>query len=73
MSDREDTIRDGRSFDTMDRMGDRHMYYSSFGSDKNYDQHHYHPYRSDKGYFSAEFKKEKLATFNGEMKKSHDA
>ena len=50
------------------------MYYSSFGSDKNYDHHHSHPYRrSDKGYLLDDFKKEKPPTFDGEMKKSEDA
>ena len=50
------------------------MYYSSFGSDRHCDCHHYHPYRrSDRGYFLDEFKKENPPTFDGEMKKPQDA
>jgi len=67
-------IRDGRSLDTLDRRGDGRRYYSSFDSDKHYDRHHYHPYwRSDRGYFPDDFKKVKLPTFDGEMKKSQHA
>ena len=44
--------------DTPDSEGDKHMYYSSFGSDRHHDRHRYHPYRrSDRGYFLNEFKK----------------
>jgi len=50
------------------------MYYSSFGSDRHYDHHHYHPYRrSDRGYLLEEFKKEKKPTFDGHLKKPEDA
>jgi len=60
--------------DTPDRRSDGHRYYSSFGPDRHYGHHCYHPYRrSDRGYFSVEFKKEKPPTFDGEMKKSQDA
>lgn len=67
-------VRDGRSLDTLDRRGDRHRYYSSFGSNKFYDRHCHHPYRrSEKGYFSDEFQKVKPLKFNEKMKKSQDA
>ncbi len=67
---REDTIRDGRLLDTLDRRGDGHGYYSSYGYDINHDRHCYHPYRrSDRGYFPDEFKKEKPPTFDGDVKK----
>ena len=60
--------------DTLDRRGDRHKYYYSYGFDKHDDRHHYHPYkRSNKGYFLDEFKKARPPTFDGEMKKSQDA
>ena len=50
--------RDDRLLDTLDRKGDIHRYYSSFGSDNHDDQHRYHTYkRSDRGYLSDEFKK----------------
>lgn len=38
-----------------------------------YDHNLYHPYRSDRGYFLNEFKKEKPPKFDGEMKKPQDA
>jgi len=64
-------MRDGRLLDTPNRRGDGHRYYSNYSSDRNYDHNHYHPYkRSDRGYLSDEFKKEKPPTFDGEMKKS---
>jgi len=45
------------------------MYYSSSGSNRHHDCHHYHPYsKSDMGYFPDEFKKENPPTFDGEMK-----
>lgn len=60
--------------DTPNRRGDRNRYYSSYGSNKHYDHHRYHPYRRrDKGYFLNEFKKAKTPTFDREMKKSQDA
>ena len=66
-------IKDGMLLDTQDRRDDQHMYYSSFGFDRNHDRHHHHPYRrSDKGYLPNEFKKVKPPTFDGEMKKSQD-
>lgn len=72
-SDTEDMIRDGRFLDTPDRRGDRHGYYSSYGPNRTYDHHHYHPYRrSEKGYFLDDLKKEKPPTFDGEMKKLED-
>jgi len=67
-------VRDGRLLDTLDRRDDGHMYYSSYGSDRHYDRHHFHPYRrSDRGYFSNEFKKAKAPTFHGDLKKPKDA
>jgi len=58
--DKDDMIKDGRSFNTLDRRGDVRRYYSSFGSKRHYDHHHYHPCRrSHRGYFMEEFKKEK--------------
>lgn len=73
MSDRDDIIRDEKFLDTLDRRGNRHRYYSSSGSDRHYDCHRYHPYkRSDRGYLLGEFKKAKLPTFDGEMRKSQD-
>lgn len=72
-SNRSDTIRDGRLLDTTNRIRDRHMYYSSFGSDRHHDHHRYYPYkRSDMVYFLDEFKKVKPPSFDGEMKKSQD-
>lgn len=74
MSERYDMIRDDRLFDTLDRRGVGHMYYSSSGSQRYHDRHHYHPYqRSDRGYFIDDFKKAKPPTFDGEMNKSQDA
>lgn len=67
-------MRYGILFYTPDRRGDGHRYYSSPILDRNYDRHHYHPYRrSDKGYLSYEFKKAKPPTFDGDMKKSQDS
>lgn len=69
-SDREDIVKYGRLLETPNRQGDIPNYHSSFGSDRHHDSHRYHPYRrSDKGYMSNEFKKEKTPTFDGEMKK----
>lgn len=34
MSDRDDTVRDGRLLDTLERIRDRHMYYASSDSDR---------------------------------------
>jgi len=73
MSNRDDTIRDGRFLDTLDRKGDGHKFYSSFGYGRHYDRHCYHPYRrSATGYFSDEFRKAKPPTFDGELKKMKD-
>ena len=73
-SDRDDTIRDGKFLDTLDRRGNGHGLYSSSGSNRYHGHHRYHPYRrSDKGYFLDEFKKEKPPTFDGELKKLEDA
>jgi len=66
-------VRDGRLLDTLDRRGDEHMYYSSFGSDRHHDRHRYHPYRNDRGYFLDEFKKVKPPTFDVDMKNLEDA
>lgn len=69
-------VRDGRLLDTLDRRGDKHMYYSSSSSSskKRDDRHRYHPFkRSNRGYFPDEFKKAKPPTFDGEMNKSQDA
>ena len=72
--DRYDTIRYGMLLDAPNRRDDGHRYYSSSRLDRHHDHHRYHPYqRSDRGYLSNEFKKEKPPTFDGEMKKSHDA
>jgi len=67
-------IRDGKLLDTPDWRSDGHRFYSSSGSDRDYDCHHYHPYRrSDWAYFLDEFKKAKPPTFNGDLKKLEDA
>ena len=67
-------MRDGRLLDTSNKRGDEHGHYCSSGLDRHYDRHRYHPYkRSDMGYLPNEFKKAKPPTFDGEMKKSHDA
>jgi len=72
-SDRDDTVRDGKLLDTLNRRGDRHMYCSSSSFDRHYDHHHYHPYRrSDRGYFPDEFKNPKSPTFDGYLKKIED-
>lgn len=42
-SNRDDMVRDGRLLNTLDRRGDRHRYYSSSDSYRNYDHHRYHP------------------------------
>jgi len=74
MLDRYDMIRDGKLLDTLDRRGDGHRFYSSFGFDRHYDRHCYHPYRSsDRVYFTYEFKKVKPPNFDGYMNKSYDA
>jgi len=50
--------------DTLDRRRDNHRYCSSSGFDRHDDRFHYHPYRrSDKGYFTDDFKKENPPTF----------
>jgi len=73
MSDKYDIVRDGRLLDTSYRRGDEYMYYSSYGSDRHHDRHRYHPYRrNDRGYLLDEFKKAKLPTFDGDMKKPED-
>jgi len=67
-------MRDGKLLDTLDKRGHRHMYDFSSDSDRHHDCHRHHPYRrSDRGYFPDEFKKENPPTFDGEMKKTHDA
>jgi len=43
MSDRDDTVIDDKLLDTLDRRGDVHKYYFSYGSNMNYDRHCYHP------------------------------
>jgi len=59
--------------DTLNRRGNGHRFYSSCGSDRNYDHHFYHPYkRSDRGYFLDEFKKAKRPTFDGDLKNPED-
>lgn len=74
MSDKDDTVRDGRFLDTPNRRGSGHGIYSSFGSDRYHGHHHYHPYRrSDREYFSDQFKKAKPPTFDGEINNSQDA
>ena len=74
MSDKSDTVRDGMLLDTPNRRGDGYRYYSSYGSDKHHDRYCYHHYRRNgRGYFPDEFKKVKIPTFDGEMKKSQDA
>ena len=66
-------VKDDRLLENPDRRGGRHRCHYSSSSDKHDDQYFYHPYwRSDKGYSSNEFKKEKLPTFDGEVKKSQD-
>ena len=73
MSNRDDTVKYGRFFDTPDRRGIGHGFYTSCGSYMYHGHHNYHPYkRSDKGYLPDEFKKPKQPTFDGEMKKSKD-
>lgn len=72
--DRFDRIKDVRLLHTPNRRGVGHMYYSSSGSERHHDPHRYHPYRmSDREYVPDEFKKVKLSTFDGEMKKLQDA
>jgi len=51
VSDRDDTIRDGRFLGNPDKRGDGHRYYSSSDSDRFHSHHRYHPYRrSDRVY-----------------------
>jgi len=65
---------DGMFLDTSNRRGDEYKYYSSSGSDRNHDRHHYHPYRRrNRAYFLDEFKKENPPTFAGDVKKPEDA
>ena len=74
MSDRDDTIRDGRFLDTPDRRGDGHKFYYSSRFDRYHGYHHYHPYRrNDRGYLLEEFKKAKPPTFDGDLKNLEDA
>ena len=74
ISNRDDTIRDGRLLDTLYRSGDGYKYYYSFGLDRHHDSNCYHPYRrSDRGYFPNDFKKEKPPSFDGDVKKLKDA
>ena len=62
--------RDVRLLNTPYRRGIGNKYYSSYGSDRDHDCHHYHPYkRIDRGYFWNEFKKTKTPTFDGELNK----
>ncbi len=42
-SDREETIRDCRLLDILDRRDDGHRFSSTSSSDKHYDYHYYHP------------------------------
>ena len=73
-SDRSNIVRDGRFLDAPYRRGDEYMYYFSYVSHRHHDRHRYHPYRSnDRGYLPDEFKKEKMPTFDGDMKKLEDA
>jgi len=73
-SDRDDMVRGGSLLDTPNSRGNGHTFYSSSSSDRHYDRHRYHPYkRSDRGYFSNELKKYKLATLDGDFKKLEDA
>jgi len=73
-SGRDEMIIDGKFLDTPDMIGDGNRYYSSSGSDRNYDHHHYHLYRSsDRGNFSKDFKKWKPPNFYGELKNPEDA
>lgn len=72
-SDRDETIKDDRLLDTLDKRGYGHKFYSSSGFHRHYDRHCYHPYmRSDRGYFLDEFKKSKPPTFDGDLKKLED-
>lgn len=67
-------IKDVNFLDTLDRRGNRHRYYSSFGFNRHYDHHRYCPYkRSNRVYLSYEFNKSKPPIFDGEMNKSQDA
>jgi len=67
-------IRHGKFLDTLDRRGDGHMFYYSYGSDRYHGHHHYHPYRrTDRGYLLAEFRKSKTPIFDGDFKKSEYA
>ena len=69
-SDMDDTVRNGRFFDTSNRRDDGYGFYSSSGLDMCHSRHYCHPYRrSDREYFLDEFKKCKLTTFDGELKK----
>lgn len=72
-SDRDDTIRNDKILDTLDRRGNAHGIYSSSSSNRDHGHHRYHPYkRNVKEYLSGEFKKAKPPTFDGELKKSED-
>jgi len=60
-----DTVRDGRLIDTLDRRSNGYGFYCSSSSDMYHGHHCYHPYkRSDWGYFLDEFKKSKPPTLN---------
>ena len=70
-SHKDDTIRDDKFLGTLDRRGNRHELYSSFGLDTYHGHYQYHPYkRSYREYLLDEFKKAKPPRFNGELKKS---
>lgn len=55
MTDRDEMVRDGIFFDTLDGRGNGHGFYSSSSLDKYHDHHYYHMYnRGDRGYLSDE-------------------
>jgi len=59
--------------DTLDMRGSGYGFYSSSGIERQYVYRHYHPYRrSENKYFLDKFKKAKLPTFDGELKKLGD-
>jgi len=73
MLDRWDTVRGGRSLDTLDNRIGMYGHHSISSSRRHHhSHHHHHPYRISE-YLIEEFKKFKPHTFHGEMKKTEDA
>lgn len=71
--DKGDIVRGGRSLDTADMRTGMYGHHSSSSSRRHHHSHHrHHSYRRGE-YFPEEFKKSKVPTLDGEMKKSEDA